>query len=260
MPPAHIFIVRHGERMDHVDPDFGKTYPRPHDSPLTANGVAMAEALGAYLVQHYHIAPADTVILTSPLTRCVQTSNGIVNGALRAVGDGAPSIPIYLEPAVMEGPFWIFRDMSQNPDIVDPNTGAFRCPVPVHYDDAFHRERTSPHVQLTNPFPLYPPPHFIAEDKELLDHSFPERCHRGVEQLLRVPELDGRNVILVAHGETVLRAMYTLTGTDGPTIISGPPYTAFVHLTSEGSGAEGRMVADSLVFGTPHLPEKPREH
>jgi broad specificity phosphatase PhoE len=259
MPPAHVFIVRHGERMDHINPDFGKTYPRPHDSPLTPNGVAMAETLGAYLVQHYHITPADTVVLTSPLTRCVQTSNGIVNGALRAVGDGTQSIPIYLEPAIMEGAYWIFRDMQQNPSVVDPCTGAFHCPDPVYYSAPHHHASTSPYVELTNPFPLYSAPHFVIEGNQLVDHSFPERCAKGAKQLLSVSELDGKTVILVAHGETVLRAMYALTDTDVSAVVNGPPYTAFVHLTCGASGAATPMVADSLTFTTPHLPEVPKE-
>lgn len=260
MPPAHIFVVRHGERMDHIDPNFGKTYPRPHDSPLTPNGVAMAETLGAYLVHHYGIALADTVVLTSPLTRCVETSNGIVNGALRAVGDSAQNIPIYLEPAIMEGAYWIFRDMCQNHDVVDPSTGTFHCPDPVYYAAPHHRVHTSPYVELTNPFPLYPPPTFVIEDNKLVDHSFPERCEKGAKQLLSVPELDRKTVILVAHGETVLRAMYALMGMEGHSVLVSVPYTAFTHLISEGSGAETRTVADSATFTTPHLFEVPKEY
>ncbi|KPA77550.1 hypothetical protein ABB37_06926 [Leptomonas pyrrhocoris] len=260
MPPAHIFLVRHGERVDHVDPNFGKTYPRPHDSPLTPNGVAMAEALGAYLVQHYHLAVAETVVFVSPLTRCVQTADGIVNGAQRAVGDGAPEIPVYLEPAIMEGAYWIFRDMSQNRDVVDPSGATFHCPDPVYYDAAFHRANTSSHVQLTDPFPLYPPPNFVIEDNKLADHSFPDRCVEGAKKLLTVPALDGKTVILVAHGETVLRAMQAMLGTAFPAKPVNPLYTAFVHLSCGGRGDEARVVAESETFRTPHLPEEPHEY
>ncbi|KAK7197524.1 Histidine phosphatase superfamily (branch 1) [Novymonas esmeraldas] len=261
MPPAHIFIARHSERVDHMDAEFGKTYSRPHDSPITDNGVTFAEKLGDYLVHHYGVRPSEVVFLSSPLTRCVQTSHGIVTGILRsAAGTSPDTIPIYIEPAVMEGPYWMFYDMSKNVAVVEPNGGPFHCPEPVYHDAAFHHASTSRHVQLHNPFPLHPAPHFAVEDNKLTDASFPERCARGAQTLLTIPELDGKTVVLVAHGETVWRALHALKGTTMESEIHSPAYTGFVHVTCSGEGgAETQVRVEFEPFATPHLSETPKE-
>ncbi|CAC9453993.1 histidine phosphatase [Leishmania donovani] len=261
MPPAHIFIARHSERVDHMNREFAKTYSRPHDSPITENGVVLAEKLGEYLVRHYRVDPADVVVITSPLLRCVQTSNAIVTGALRAAAASAKvdTIPVYLEPAIMEGPYWMFVDMCNNPSVVEPNGGPFHCPEPVYNDAAFHRASTSPHVQLQNPFPLHPPPVFTVKDNKLVDSSFPERCAQASKRLLAVPELDGKTVVLVAHGETVLRALHAMKNTEIDAEFHSPPYTGLVHVTCECSGAETRVSVEYEPFATPHLPAEPME-
>ncbi|KAG5511038.1 hypothetical protein GH5_07242 [Leishmania sp. Ghana 2012 LV757] len=261
MPPAHIFLARHSERVDRKNPEFAKTYSRPHDSPITETGVTLAEKLGEYLVHHYHVNPAEAVMITSPLLRCVQTSNGIVTGALRAAAASAKvsTIPVYLEPAVMEGPYSMFLDMRNNPSVVEPNDGSLHFPEPVYNDAAFHRASTSPHVQLQNPFPLHPAPIFTVKDNKLVDPSFPGRCTQGAKKLLTVPELDGKTVVLVAHGETVLRALHAIKGSDMVSENCSPAYTGFVHITCEGSGAETRVAVEFEPFATPHLPTEPRE-
>ncbi|GET86309.1 hypothetical protein, unknown function [Leishmania tarentolae] len=260
MPPAHVFIARHSERVDHVDREFAKTYSRPHDSPITENGVTLAETLGEYLVHHYHVDPADVVVLTSPLLRCVQTSNGIVDGALRAAAARTTvnTVPVYIEPAIMEGPYWMFVDMCNNPSVVEPNDGSFQCPDPVYNDAVFHRTNTSRHVQLQNPFPLHPAPCFTVKDNKLVDLSFPERCTQGSQKLLTVPELDGKTVVLVAHGETVQRALHAMKNTGMEVEFHNPAYTGFVHVMCEGRGAETRVSVEFEPFATPHLSAGPR--
>lgn len=261
MPPAQIFIVRHSERVDHKNPEFGKTYFRPHDSPITDNGFVLAEKLGEYLVQHYKVNPADVVILSSPLLRCVQTSHGIITGALRAAASTAAldSIPLYLEPAIMEGPYWMYFDMRHNPSVVAPDGSAFHCPSPVYNDAAFHRESTSPHVQLENPFPLHPAPHFTIKDNALADASFPDRCAHAAEALLTAPALEGKTVVLLGHGETVLRVLHALKGTVMESEIHSPAYTGFVHVTCNGNDVTPRVTVEFEPFDTPHLGFAPSE-
>ncbi|KAI5690693.1 Histidine phosphatase superfamily [Leishmania braziliensis] len=261
MPPAHIFIVRHSERLDLRDREFAKSYSRPHDSPITEDGFVLARKLGEYLVSHYHIDPVDVVILSSPLLRCVQTSDGIVAGVLRASAASAKvnTIPVYLEPAIMEGPYWMHLDMLNNPSVVEPNDGHFHCPEPVYNDAAFHRDSTSQHVQLHNPFPLHPAPTFTVKDKKLVDPSFPGRCIQASKKLLTVPELDGKTVVLVAHGETTLRALNAMKNVEMEPARNSTAYTGFVHVTCEGSGAETRVAVEFEPFATPHLSAEPKE-
>merc|ERR1711865_430267 len=44
-----LFICRHAERQDHLDPTWAATATRPHDSPLSHLGASQAGALGAFI-------------------------------------------------------------------------------------------------------------------------------------------------------------------------------------------------------------------
>lgn len=74
----------------------------------------MARLLGDYLINNLHINGSEVVILSSPLIRCVQTADGIVQGMTRAA-EATLSVPIYCEPGIMEGGTWLMNDMRRNP-------------------------------------------------------------------------------------------------------------------------------------------------
>jgi len=45
----HVVVVRHGERVDHVDSEWTSTASRPYDAPLTDKGVSQAQDTGPRL-------------------------------------------------------------------------------------------------------------------------------------------------------------------------------------------------------------------
>ncbi|KAI7861952.1 histidine phosphatase superfamily [Spinellus fusiger] len=84
--PTSAFIVRHGERIDHVDKLW---QPDPRDGiwnpPLSANGHEQARKTGIHLIQmmqQNNLCPekATIVLYTSPFQRCVDTAIGIAKG------------------------------------------------------------------------------------------------------------------------------------------------------------------------------------
>ncbi|KAI0230358.1 hypothetical protein L0F63_000946 [Massospora cicadina] len=80
---ATFFIIRHGERQDHVDPTWALSAQKPDDPPLTESGRRQAYLIGQRL-QSLLMEKADLSrsipILTSPLLRCMQTATAIVAG------------------------------------------------------------------------------------------------------------------------------------------------------------------------------------
>lgn len=85
--PVTLFIIRHGERVDHVDSTWPATAPFPHDPPLTQRGYEQAIRTGKQI--HSHLsekifsakeASQSVFLLSSPLLRCLQTSQGILAG------------------------------------------------------------------------------------------------------------------------------------------------------------------------------------
>ncbi|KAJ1568301.1 hypothetical protein HK096_006961 [Nowakowskiella sp. JEL0078] len=77
-----LYIVRHGERIDNVDPYWTKSAKDPYDPPLTENGLAQAETTGIFISGN-NLTSSDTLpirhVFTSPFLRCVQTANEIVS-------------------------------------------------------------------------------------------------------------------------------------------------------------------------------------
>ncbi|EPY36695.1 hypothetical protein STCU_00453 [Strigomonas culicis] len=252
MPPSRIVIVRHGERTDHMDRSFAKIFPRPHDPPLTPSGIEMGVRLGAYLVAAYQVDPTEVIVATSPLLRCVQTSDGVVRGLVGA-GGAADAPPIYLELGLAEGAYWLFHDMQKNPDVVAPT--AFHCPEPLFHSADYFKENTSKYVRTEKAFDLQADPEHYIQENELHEKDLHGRVKRGAAALLADPFFEGKTVVLTAHGETTVLWYNAITGNE---LSLSPAYTGFVYLLP--SGADGAFVAQNDPFTTPHLPTVPSEH
>ena len=88
MGTRRIFLARHGNREDFVDPSWPSRADEPYDPPLSADGVEQARRLGLRLKNE-----GIDAIVASPFLRTVQTAHH-VNEALER--------PIYLEPGFGE--------------------------------------------------------------------------------------------------------------------------------------------------------------
>lgn len=97
--PTHIFIVRHGARLDMADAQWQLSSPTPYDPPLTYGGWTQTRSLGSRIATLIASklntnAPASAtasrpagkpkrirvVIHSSPFLRCIQTSVSIASG------------------------------------------------------------------------------------------------------------------------------------------------------------------------------------
>ncbi|KAI0161927.1 hypothetical protein GGR52DRAFT_145622 [Hypoxylon sp. FL1284] len=111
-PPAYIFVVRHGKRLDAADKQWHLSSPTPYDPPLTYGGWLQSRTVGAriasilqqkevddaFFTSHgIDVAPTSrkkkryrVIIHSSPFARCVQTSIAIAAG----LASSPPSHPI----------------------------------------------------------------------------------------------------------------------------------------------------------------------
>lgn len=90
-----VYVLRHGERADDVNPRWNDTSPRRHDPPLTGIGVDQARRTG-------HVLGAEVDhVFASPFLRAVHTAHHLV-GALDA------DLPVRIEPGLSEhlNPDW----------------------------------------------------------------------------------------------------------------------------------------------------------
>lgn len=75
-----LWIARHGNRQDFVDPDWHATADRPHDPGLSPDGVEQARALGR------RVATLDLDgMVSSPFLRAVQTAHHTADVAAHTV-------------------------------------------------------------------------------------------------------------------------------------------------------------------------------
>lgn len=90
-----VWIARHGNRLDFVNPDWFLTAERPYDPPLSDDGVVQARQLGQRLV-----GEGIAHIFASPFLRTVQTANQVAQ---------ALDLPIKIESGLSEwlNPAWM---------------------------------------------------------------------------------------------------------------------------------------------------------
>ncbi|KAI1265665.1 hypothetical protein F5Y18DRAFT_42650 [Xylariaceae sp. FL1019] len=97
-PPAYVFVVRHGARLDAADKQWHLTSPTPYDPPLTYGGWLQSRTVGARIASilqteahepHDDAIPSSSpprkrrfrvILHSSPFLRCVQTSIAIASG------------------------------------------------------------------------------------------------------------------------------------------------------------------------------------
>ncbi|MGF1481139.1 MAG: histidine phosphatase family protein [Cyanophyceae cyanobacterium] len=97
-----VWIARHGNRLDFVNPEWFSTAERRYDPPLSDDGFIQAQELGQRLKSE-----SITHIFSSPFLRTVQTANQVAE---------ALDLPIKLEAGLSEwhNPGW----MSEHPEIL----------------------------------------------------------------------------------------------------------------------------------------------
>lgn len=87
--PSHIFIVRHGARLDAADKNWAHSSPTPYDTPLTYGGWLQSRHLGTRIASILHTEhPHEStktkqkriVVHCSPFLRCIQTAISIASG------------------------------------------------------------------------------------------------------------------------------------------------------------------------------------
>ncbi|KND05032.1 uncharacterized protein SPPG_00712 [Spizellomyces punctatus DAOM BR117] len=175
-----VYVVRHGERIDQIDPSWSNTAPEPYDPPLTELGVAQAQRTGQYIAEDRQRNGYKTAltVLSSPFYRTLQTAEGIIHGVTKH-SSLAERPAMYLYPPLSE---WLARDY-------------FPEPLP---DDSFthaNRIRQFPVLEppkVDFPTPLPPYPESRTEMRQRFLHSFLDAIENYSSP--------STHLILVSHG------------------------------------------------------------
>ncbi|KAL0933360.1 phosphoglycerate mutase family protein [Colletotrichum truncatum] len=152
-PPAYIFVVRHGARLDAADKKWHLTSPTPYDPPLTYGGWQQSKALGVRIANILRQAEAElnanapngrdsstdakkrrkfkVVLHSSPFLRCVQTSIAISAGLAQAPALGNPSYPMPSPSAnPSSSPFVLPASVSEEVDPLCTDAGDTKSEPP----------------------------------------------------------------------------------------------------------------------------------
>lgn len=110
--PQTVWIARHANRLDFVNPEWFNTAERPYDPPLSEDGFVQAQELGERLKEE-----RITSIFVSPFLRTVQTANKVAE---------ILDLPLKLEWGMCEwlNPEW----MPAMPETLPPETLAQKFP------------------------------------------------------------------------------------------------------------------------------------
>ena len=153
-----VWIARHGNRLDFVNPEWFNTAERPYDPPLSEDGVIQASQLGKRLV-----GLGIKHIFASPFLRTVQTANCVAE---------CLDLPIKLESGLSEwlNPAWMVSNperhsMAELKDLFPRIDSSYSSRVIAEYPETLEQvnQRTAQTaLQLTGEF---------AEDMLLVGHG-----------------------------------------------------------------------------------------
>jgi broad specificity phosphatase PhoE len=171
---TELYVVRHGQRRDSVDPDWEDVADRVHDPPLTELGRWAAWRVGRRFAE---TGPEFDVVYASPFLRTVETADEICREVGTTVG---------LEPGLGEyrNPEWFDTD----PETLPPD----------RLSERFGTVRVghTPHV-----VPAFPETHDAARA-------------RIATATRRLAEGTHGSVLVVGHGITVAGVIEGLVGSD----------------------------------------------
>lgn len=85
----NVIIMRHGDRLDNIDPLWASTASRPWDPPLAQAGRIRAFQTGQGIKHSFKYAIRQ--VFVSPFLRCIQTAVELI-GALSTINDGLETV------------------------------------------------------------------------------------------------------------------------------------------------------------------------
>eukprot|EP01064_Diplonema_japonicum_P002056 TRINITY_DN11332_c0_g1_i1.p1 TRINITY_DN11332_c0_g1~~TRINITY_DN11332_c0_g1_i1.p1 ORF type:complete len:271 (+),score=44.20 TRINITY_DN11332_c0_g1_i1:86-898(+) len=206
-----VVAMRHGERWDHVRPEWAAMASRPHDSPLSVQGFEDAENLGKHLKET--LKGLEVVVYSSPLVRCIQTADATLHGmGFDRAHPHTPSINV-------------------DSCLAESETAMQARLMRTHKDSVPREEHVpegSPYPVLLSPGDLisvsqlvnltYTPTTTLTYDSEGWEThagtrtSTSERLSRCLTPLLSNPFNNNKAVLLFAHGKTVRLTVQRLSG------------------------------------------------
>ncbi|TKR95862.1 hypothetical protein L596_009974 [Steinernema carpocapsae] len=168
-----VWIVRHGEREDHVDQEWHLRAPRGavDDPELSSRGRIQAQEAGVRLVHE-----AIDNVVTSPFIRCLQTTQEILK-----MRPGGLKVPLFVEPGYGE-----------QTDV---------CAFPPDYLPLSQAKYLFPQIDLD-----YKP---ALTDLPLKEDDCTPRVWEVLEGLLK--KLQG-NILIVSHGSPIESTHEVLVG------------------------------------------------
>lgn len=177
-----LWLLRHGQRVDQVDPSWAETADNPHDPGLTDWGHEQADRTGRRL--HEADAGIDAVY-ASPFTRAIQTADAVARHL---------DLPVYVEDGLCE---------HLNSEWFDH---APTVPTAAEHARTVERVRADHDAVLRPTFP----------------ESGQEAADRATETARRLlAGSDDRTLLLVGHGLTVGGIAAGLTGEEVDVPLAG---------------------------------------
>lgn len=250
----NLFIIRHGERLDRINPNWALKALRPQDTPLSQMGHEQARRLGKWLYSKIPIR-TPTKIFCSPFIRCVQTANEIAEqlACLEDTGTFSDNISdICIEPGICEDPRYLNDVQCREPFFLNAaDLMAMSHRIKLNYN------------------PIRSVTYKESEENIYIEDnicSTDERLHNIIHEIIKHPYVqDDGTAIVVTHAKPSVDMLRSLNPiVDGIKIphyekikkghYDGPPlqYTACTHMIYDNN--TWNIKYDSKLFSNEHDP------
>ncbi|KAI4302822.1 hypothetical protein MLD38_038523 [Melastoma candidum] len=232
----HVIVMRHGDRLDNVDPMWTANAERPWDPPLAEEGRVRAFSVGRKLREDCTGFPIHRVFV-SPFLRCIQTAREAVmalssvdsgDDVSRARSDGLRFEWSKLKVAIEYG---LSEMLNQEAIWTPPKDGVWGFNIP----------------ELESMLPAGTVDHSV----ECLYKEIPQweetvsGARSRYEQVIRglADKYPSENLLLVTHGEGVGVSVSAFM--DNATV-QDVEYCAYSHLRRSMSLKDGRIISGEL--------------
>ncbi|CAG7866059.1 unnamed protein product [Brassica rapa] len=220
----HVYVMRHGHRLDNFDPDWAAKAARPWDPPLFKDGMVRAFQTGQRIGSQTGF-PIHRIFV-SPFLRCIQTASQVV-AALSSLPNAMSSIDkTKLKVAIEYGLCEMMNSVAIWPE-VSPIDGKFDFNISDL--EAMFPEGMVDH----NVDPIYKEIPQWGESKE----KCRERYVKVVKTL--ADKYPTENLLLITHGEGLVT---TFSNFYKDTTVLEVDYCAYVQLRREVSSKDGSVV------------------
>ncbi|TPX64685.1 hypothetical protein SpCBS45565_g05709 [Spizellomyces sp. 'palustris'] len=203
-----VYLIRHGERIDHIDPSWSCTASQPYDPPLSPGGIRQACRTGSHLAT-WHVTSPIRYIFSSPYTRCIETAEEILHALTTHPNREGKISTVPYVPAPSSS--FLSKQSAQSPAPPSPSAPIFNIDNRLSEWMSSSYFSHPPYVSAhSSPYAAPPYPESYTQMASRFTDAFNEIVDLAFRQMLD----EKGSIVIVTHGAGIKAILQNICGHD----------------------------------------------